>query len=252
MTTPGERTGPNLRVEKRLLRTGHRSVACVDECGRGALAGPATVGVVVVDASTPRIPVGLRDSKLLSPDVREALVPRIQRWAVASAVGHASAAEVDEIGIIAALRLAAIRAMVDLDTEVDVVLLDGIHDWLTAPTQSGLFGTDHFVGLPEVSVPVVTEVKGDLRCAGVSAASVLAKVDRDRRMVRHAAEVPGYGLERNKGYASPDHIAALAALGASELHRRSWRLPGLDGSVGLGADLELAERRGGVDTGLLG
>ena len=225
----GARPAPNLRVEKRLLGEGYRAVACVDECGRGALAGPASVGVVVVDVTTQRMPAGLRDSKLLSATAREALVPRIERWAVASAVGHADAAEVDEVGINAALRLAATRALGELGVEVDVVLLDGIHDWLSSPTQPGLF--DPLVSIP-VSVPVVTEVKGDLRCAGVAAASVLAKVTRDAVMEEVAASHPGYGLERNKGYASPDHIDALGRLGASDVHRRSWRLPGVEATQG--------------------
>jgi len=196
----------------------------MDECGRGALAGPASVGVVVVDATTRPIPSGLRDSKLLSPAAREALAPRVERWAAASAVGHATAAEVDELGIIGALRLAGLRALDGVGVEVDLVLLDGVHDWLTPPTQAALFGAD----VPALRVPpVVTEVKGDLRCAGVAAASVLAKVARDGLMDGVAADFPGYGLERNKGYASPDHIEALRRLGASDVHRRSWRLPGV-------------------------
>lgn len=199
-------------------------MACIDECGRGALAGPASVGVVVVDASTARIPTGLRDSKLLTPDARVALVPRIQRWALASAVGHASAAEVDEVGILGALRLAALRALGALTVDVDVALLDGSHDWLSAPAQSGLFDSP---GLAEVCFPVVTEVKGDLRCAGVAAASVLAKVERDGLMSDLAGDHPDFGFERNKGYASAGHIDALRRLGATEQHRRSWDLPGV-------------------------
>lgn len=221
---PAARPAPTLRVERRLLGEGHRAVACIDECGRGALAGPASVGVVVVDATTGRMPTGLRDSKLLSASARRDLVPRVERWAVASAVGHAGAAEVDEVGINAALRLAAIRALRTLEVDVDVVLLDGIHDWLSAPTQPALFDPP----VPAaVSVPVVTQVKGDLRCAGVAAASVLAKVTRDGMMVDVAASHPGYGFERNKGYSSPDHLAALRRLGASDVHRRSWQLPGV-------------------------
>lgn len=220
----GTRVVPSLRVEKRLLRAGHRAVACVDECGRGALAGPASVGVVVVDGTTRRVPAGLRDSKLLAPGARLDLVPRLERWAVASAVGHASASEVDAVGINGALRLAALRAMAELDTEVDIVLLDGSHDWLRAPAQPELFDSESPGAL---SIPVVTEVKGDLRCAGVAAASVLAKVTRDALMDAVDAEVPGYDLGRNKGYASPSHIAALSRRGPSEVHRRSWRLPGI-------------------------
>lgn len=234
---PGARSAPTLRVERQLLGEGHRAVACIDECGRGALAGPASVGVVVVDVTTARLPAGLRDSKLLSASARRQLVPRIERWAVASAVGHAGAAEVDQVGINAALRLAATRALGALEAEVDVVLLDGTHDWLSAPTQPALFDPS----VPAaVSVPVVTQVKGDLRCAGVAAASVLAKVTRDGVMAEVAASHPGYGLERNKGYASPDHIAALRRLGASDVHRRSWRLPG----IGKLVDAQLASDPG--------
>ena len=234
---PHARSAPNLRVEKRLLREGYRAVACVDECGRGALAGPASVGVVVLDATTPRMPAGLRDSKLLSATAREDLVPRIERWAVASAVGHASAAEVDEVGINGALRLAANRAIGTLGVEVDVVLLDGSHDWLSAPAQPALFDPTLPASDP---LPVVTQVKGDLRCAGVAAASVLAKVTRDGLMEQVAVSFPGYGLERNKGYASPDHVAALGRLGVSDGHRRSWRLPGVTATLGDPPDPTLA------------
>jgi ribonuclease HII len=219
---------PDLRTEKRLLREGAGAVACVDECGRGALAGPASVGIVVVDTGTRRLPSGLRDSKLLSPSARVGLVPRIAAWATSSAVGHASAAEVDEVGILGALRLAARRALDAIDVDVDVVLLDGSHDWFSAPAQPGLFESN---ATPGAEPPVVTEVKADLRCAGVAAASVLAKVERDALMERLAAVHPGYGFERNKGYASAEHVEALGRLGACDEHRRSWQLPGLSSSA---------------------
>ena len=99
---------PTLRAERALLRCGHRLVAGVDEVGRGALAGPVSVGVVVVDETVRTVPAGTRDSKLLRPAARAALVPRIRRWAVASGVGHASPAEIDAVGILAALRLEAL------------------------------------------------------------------------------------------------------------------------------------------------
>lgn len=214
---------PTLRVERSLLRAGARLLAAIDEVGRGSLAGPVSVGVVVVDAATRSAPP-VKDSKLLTPVAREALVPAITRWARASAVGHASPAEIDERGIIAALRLAAERALASLPDAPDAVLLDGSHDWLTRPTvQPDLFAE------PEPEPPcrptVHTRVKADLTCAAVAAASILAKVERDAMMRDLGVRVPEYGWVNNMGYASADHIAALERLGPSQWHRRSWRLP---------------------------
>ena len=234
---------PTLRVEKRLLREGRLRVLCADECGRGSLGGPASAGVVVIDASVTRPLPGLRDSKLLTAGAREALVPQIHRWAVAGAVGHAAASEVDALGLTAALRLAAHRAIARLPVQADVVLLDGNHDWLTPPGQGTLFGPGDAAGcssdrsgpvpavgpgcvLPDVVIPeVVTMIKADLHCAGVAAASVLAKVERDALMVELAERYPQYGWEENKGYASPQHLDALRRHGPCVEHRRSWRLP---------------------------
>ena len=224
-------TAPTLRVEKRLLRSGFGRVACVDEVGRGALGGPATVGVVVVDATVRRPLAGVRDSKQLRPAARDELVPRIRRWAADCAVGHASAAEVDAHGITTALRLAAHRAIAMLTAPVDVVLLDGSHDWFTPPAEVGLFdpcpgsspGPD---GAPDgAPTPVVTLVKADTTCAGVAAASVLAKTERDASMVGLAQRFPGYAWDENKGYASPAHVDGLRRLGPCVEHRRSWNLP---------------------------
>lgn len=214
--SPPANRPPSLRVERGLLREGHRLLAAVDEVGRGALAGPASVGVVLVDASVRTAPAGVRDSKLLTPAAREALVPRIRRWALAHAVGHASPAEVDEVGILAALRLAATRALATLPA-ADLVLLDGNHDWLTDPMSGGLFAP--------ATPPVRTLVKADLSCSSVAAASVLAKVERDAMMVALHDEHPAYGWAANKGYSAPEHFAALTTLGATVHHRRSWRLP---------------------------
>ena len=214
---------PSLRVEKRLLREGCARVVCVDEVGRGALAGPASVGAVVIDAAVKRPLAGVRDSKSLSASAREALVPRIGAWAAASAVGHASPDEIDEHGILTALRLAGRRAIASLGESVDVVLLDGNHDWLTIPEQSGLFDPSAHI---EVDVPrVVMMVKADQSRSGVAAASVLAKVHRDSHMAELAMQFPGYGWEVNKGYASSAHMEALRTIGPTEQHRRSWNLP---------------------------
>ena len=218
--TFGRVTAPTLRVEKRLLRSGYARVACIDEVGRGALGGPASAGVVVIDASVRRPLAGVRDSKLLRPAAREELVPRIVAWSADSAVGHASAAEVDEFGINGALRLAAHRALATIASPVDVVLLDGSHDWFTPPAAADLFDPVPFGG-PEV----ITLVKADLTCSGVAAASVLAKTERDALMVELASRFPDYGWDENKGYSSPSHIDALRRLGPCEAHRRSWNLP---------------------------
>ncbi len=200
---------PDLRLEKTLFRRGVQRLAAMDEVGRGALAGPVTVGVVVVTAGIGRIPKGLRDSKLLTPAAREALVPPIRRWVGEYAVGHASSQEIDLVGILGGLRLAAARALATL-AAVDAVLLDGNHNYLA----------------DACDVPVHTRIKGDLTCAGVSAASVLAKTERDALMVAMATEHPEYDLATNKGYATPDHMDALRTHGPSRSHRLSWRLPG--------------------------
>lgn len=214
-----------LRVERQLLREGAGVVCGVDEVGRGALGGPVTVGMVVIDVTVARSLTGVRDSKLLTPRARQELVPRIRRWALAHAVGHATAAEVDEVGIIAALRRAGLRAWAQLPVTPDAILLDGSHDWLTPPTQGSLL--DEVVEEEPATLPAVTtRVKADLTCTTVAAASVLAKVERDAIMGELATVHPGYGWEHNKGYASPDHLEALGSRGPCEEHRRSWRLPG--------------------------
>lgn len=215
---------PTLRVERALQRQGYRLLAGMDEVGRGALAGPVTVGVVVIDEACRTAPQGVRDSKLLPPHRREGMVPRIERWCAAYAVGHAGNDEIDAVGIIAALRLAGRRALAALGVVPDLVILDGNHDWLTAPEDVGLLA---FAGQEVVTPPVTTMVKADLRCSSVAAASVLAKVSRDAEMTRMAGDHPDYGWQVNKGYAAPDHLDALARLGPCALHRRSWRLPGV-------------------------
>ncbi|MFN8077012.1 MAG: ribonuclease HII [Kineosporiaceae bacterium] len=224
---------PTLREERRLLRSGHHLVAGMDEVGRGALAGPVSVGIVVVDLDTRTAPAGVRDSKLLTPAARESLVPALARWGVARAVGHAGPDEIDACGILGALRLAANRALQALAVMPACLLLDGSHDWFTPPrpAEPDLLDLLDAVG-PEPSPPptgptVVTKVKADRSCAAVAAASVLAKVERDRMMVELARAHPGYGWEANKGYSAPDHVEALSRLGPCVQHRRSWSLPGV-------------------------
>ena len=224
---------PHLRVEKELLRAGTGRLAAMDEVGRGALAGPVTIGVVVVTASVGRVPTGLRDSKLLTPAARDALVRPVCRWVADWAVGHASPAEIDTYGIICALRMAGQRALAGLSGQVDAVLLDGSHDYLSTPTLLPPADDDHpplfevdiepLPGRPEP--PVHVRVKADLTCAAVAGASVLAKTERDRLLVELSAGYPQYNFAVNKGYGTPEHLAALRTYGASVVHRRSWRLP---------------------------
>lgn len=204
---------PTLKVERSLYRSGVPVVIGCDEVGRGAIAGPVAVGLSVVDRSVGRHPAGLRDSKMLSEKRREELSPRALEWSLYAAVGLASSVEVDTIGIIAALGLAGRRALEQLreaGAPVDgaVVLLDGSYDWLTP----------HAPMAPRVQ----TRIKADRDCASVAAASVIAKVHRDRIMIAADDTIPGYGWRGNKGYASSEHFAAIDRQGASELHRHTW------------------------------
>ena len=226
-------TAPTLGLEKSLALHGHRYIAGCDEVGRGALAGPVSVGIVVVDLEAATGMRGVRDSKLLLPAERRALVPRIHRWCVASAVGHASAAEIDTVGLMAALRTAGSRAWASILGTVtpDAVILDGNHDWLSARSPGMLFDTGEGGSAPVGSVgctaPVHTRIKADLLCLSVAAASVLAKVERDALMVSLAVGNPAFGWDINKGYATEGHRAAIDAIGPCDDHRRTWRLGSL-------------------------
>lgn len=199
-------------------------IGAVDEVGRGALAGPISVGVTVVDINTVTEFPELRDSKLLTPARREELVQPVRDWAVASGVGHASAEEIDQLGVTAALRLAGTRAIDQCAVKPEAVLLDGSYDWLTAPEQDlfDLLADDREpVGL---HIPVLTIIKGDMTCQAIAGASILAKVERDGMMVDAATRYPAFGWEINKGYATASHREAIVQLGPCELHRKSWNL----------------------------
>lgn len=207
---------PRLTLERRLLRERTFLVAC-DEVGRGALAGPVAVGAVAVDAPTARrrVPAGLRDSKLVPELRRPDVATRAAGWVIAHAVGWASAAEIDEHGIMYALGTAAVRAiggLRDAGVPVDeaVVLLDGNHDYI-APVSGG--GLD-----------VRVQIKADRDCASAAAASVIAKVARDTHMISLHDEHPAYEWVHNKGYASPVHRAAIREYGLSPYHRASWAI----------------------------
>jgi len=192
---------PGLAVERELWAGGADIVVGVDEVGRGSWAGPLTIGAVVVPKDK-RV-YKIRDSKMLTEDEREAMYDRIASWSHAWAVGHATQRECDELGMSAAQRLAARRALDALGCSVDHILLDGNWD---------------FVGGGNVT----RIIKGDATSLSIAAASILAKVTRDRIMRRLAPQYPGYDFERNKGYPCPRHKAALQAWGPTSIHRRSW------------------------------
>ncbi len=207
---------PRLTLERRLLKEHALVIAC-DEVGRGALAGPVAVGAAVIDPerSRKRIPAGLRDSKLVPELKRADVAARASSWVAASAVGWASSAEIDQVGIMRALGLAAIRAIADLRSygvvpEEAIVILDGNYDYITPAGASGLRVT-----------PVI---KADRDCASAAAASVIAKVARDAVMTGLHDETPAYQWARNKGYASPEHRDAIRAHGMSPHHRQSWAI----------------------------
>lgn len=211
---------PTLDLERELFASGVRVLASIDEVGRGAIAGPVTVGVVVIMPMCGEPPEGVRDSKLLSPARRLALVEPIIAWVSAHAVASATSDEVDELGIVGALRLAGVRALTAINVagvRPDLVLLDGSHDWLTSDS---LFDDPTSFQAP----PVRTQIKGDLTCASVAAASVLAKVNRDAQMMELDAKFPAYGWSGNKGYGSPGHQQAIRELGVTEFHRVSWNI----------------------------
>jgi ribonuclease HII len=216
---------PTLDYERRFRSSGARLLAGIDEVGRGALAGPVSVGIAVVDLQQQKLLADVRDSKLLKVADRERLVPLVRAWCVASAVGHASANEIDEFGIIAALRLAGNRAwfaVLAAGVRPEVVLLDGSHNWLSPDLQPSLF--DEAPAEPGCDAPVHTLVKADMQCLSVAAASILAKVERDAMMCELHTRYPAYGWDENKGYGTAAHKEALRTAGPTPYHRVSWQL----------------------------
>jgi len=191
---------PDLSVERRLWGEGKNIVVGADEVGRGSWAGPISVGVAVVPKD--RRVNKVRDSKMLTEPEREAMFDRISDWCQAWAVGHATPGECDEFGMSVAQKLAASRALQGLGVSPDAIIIDGNWDFVGGATER--------------------IVKGDAVCLSISAASILAKVTRDRMMRAYAEDYPWWGFDSNKGYPDPRHQAALAALGPSAIHRRSW------------------------------
>ncbi len=175
--------------------------AGVDEAGRGPLAGPVIAAAVILDPA--RRIEGLADSKTLSAARRERLAVEIESRALAFALGRAEAGEIDHLNILQATLLAMQRAVAALEPAPERAWIDGCH-------------------CPRLACPAVAVVQGDRKLAAIAAASILAKVARDREMCALDAEYPGYGFARHKGYPTRDHVAALAALGVTPVHRRSF------------------------------
>ena len=193
---------PDYSLELKALGAGHACVAGVDEVGRGPLAGPVTAAAVVLDPAC--IPEGLNDSKKLTARKRERLHDLLVDVAELS-VAHASVEEIDELNILRAAHLAMLRALEGLPRKPDFALIDGN----MIPR-----------GCP---IPAEAVVKGDGLSASIAAASIVAKIRRDRIMMDLAQQYPGYGWETNAGYGSKKHMDALANLGATPHHRRSFK-----------------------------
>lgn len=194
---------PTRSLERELWERGFETVVGIDEVGRGAWAGPLAVGAVVLPRQ--RRVNGIRDSKLLSERDREHLFDRIAEWCAAWSVGMASHRECDDLGMAAAQRLATRRALDGLGTIPDAAVSDGTWDFVTPL-------------VPHVEM----RVGADRVCLSVAAASILAKVVRDRQMRAVAEDYPAWSFDTNKGYPCARHKAALQGYGPSAIHRRTW------------------------------
>ena len=197
-------------LENALRRYGFHRIAGVDEVGRGCLAGPVVAAAVVLDPG--RYIPGIHDSKMVTALERERLYEVITRKALAWSVASAQPAEIDVMNIHRASLEAMRRAVMTLAPLPDLVLVDAFR-------------------IPELLMAQCGVLHGDRRCTGIAAASIVAKVTRDREMLLHHAADPRYGYDRHKGYATADHLAAVAQHGYSPLHRRSFRPPSLFDSI---------------------
>jgi ribonuclease HII len=203
-----------------MAEQGYQRVIGLDEVGRGAWAGPASVGVAVFNPGQ-SAPSGLRDSKLLTEEQRESMFPLVTGWCSEWAVGHVDPGECDRLGMTAALRLAAWRALDALADPPEVILMDGSFDYVSLPEDPDGDGPPLTAG-PVARPHVHTVVRGDASCVSIAAASIVAKVTRDGMMREMAPSFPAFDFERNKGYPSPVHKTALAGHGLTSVHRRSW------------------------------
>jgi ribonuclease HII len=197
------KTFPTLAEERALLEAGHTTIAGLDEAGRGAWAGPVSAGAVILPLADPDLGEKLRgvtDSKLCTPRQRDAYDQLIREVALAWSVALVPAWRIDEIGIVPSTRQAMAQAIANLAPCPDALLIDALR-------------------LPDVALPQRALKKGDLKSLTIAAASILAKVARDRAMIALDHEHPGYGFARHKGYGTPQHRLALQALGPLPDHR---------------------------------
>ena len=215
------KTYPSLNFERELIASGSRFIIGIDEVGRGAIAGPVVVAVALLDSQAQSFsepwPIALADSKLMTEKSRLATAPLVQEWVAGVHTGFVSASEIDQRGITKALALAAgqalekllgsdeLRALIARDGAT--IILDGSHNWL---------------GTQALGIDVVTRTKADRDCVSVACASVVAKVDRDLLMIELSSQLPNYGFDGHKGYASAAHIEAIRAFGPSSEHRLTW------------------------------
>ena len=193
---------PHYIHESRILKTIAGPVCGVDEAGRGPLAGPVVAAAVILDRK--RIPKGLNDSKQLSEEQRESLFPQIMESAIAVGVGEATSGEIDMVNIRQATHFAMARAVRAMAVAAEFALVDGNDP-------------------PALPCRCETLVSGDAKSLSIAAASIIAKVTRDRMMCELAALHPHYGWERNAGYGTPEHLAALEQHGPTPHHRTSFR-----------------------------
>jgi ribonuclease HII len=192
---------PNLRYERKLWRDGLLTVAGLDEAGVGPIAGPVVAAAVIFQPET--FIKGVNDSKQLRPDEREGYFTKIHERALAVGVGIAGQGEIDELNIFWATMMASRRAILSLLQKPDHVLVDGRL-------------------IPDLKLPQTRIVGGDRKSFCIAAASIIAKVTRDRMMIEYDAQFPGYGFARHKGYCTREHFEVLERLGPTPLHRRSF------------------------------
>lgn len=197
-------SNPTWNEELFLQTKGYIKIAGIDEVGRGTLAGPVMAAAVILDPTTDEpYYIDLQDSKLITARKRERLAASISRSAIDIGIGVAEHSEIDKLGIAEATRLAMVRAIASLISKPDHLLIDA-------------------VPLPDIDIPFKAIIKGDSLCRSISAASIIAKVTRDKRMMEEESKYPGYGFGSNKGYGTASHIQALHILGPSPIHRLSF------------------------------
>lgn len=199
-------SGPDLWCEEQLWSRGYRWIAGIDEAGRGAWAGPVVAAFVILPRYLSRVGdifCAVNDSKLLSAGARERCYDLIVECALCYGVGAASSDEIDRVGIVPATRAAMHRAVFDAPVQPDYLLIDAL-------------------SLPGIDCGQCAIIKGDRYCLSIAAASIVAKVTRDRQMIALGKRLPGYGWDRNKGYGTREHRQALCEHGATFCHRHSF------------------------------